>query len=108
MLAQSYQANLDAKVAVVIPAYNEEAKIGATLAGIPAFVATIYAVNDASSDGTAEVIRAAALQDPRIRLIDLPVNSGVGGAIVAGYQAGHRQWRRHCRCHGRRRPDGPS
>ncbi|HEY4199675.1 MAG TPA: glycosyltransferase family 2 protein [Devosiaceae bacterium] len=85
MTSQPHQMRADASVAVVIPAYNEEARIGRTLATVPASVRTIYAVNDASTDSTAAAIRRAAETDSRIVLVDLPINSGVGGAIVAGY-----------------------
>lgn len=75
-----------ARITVVVPAYNEETKIGAMLAGIPALVSRIYVVNDASSDRTTDIVRACADQDPRIVLIDQPKNSGVGASIVAGYE----------------------
>lgn len=75
----------DYRVTVIVPAYNEAAKIAATLAGIPPLVSRIYVVNDASSDRTAEIVRECASRDPRISLIDLAENSGVGAAIVAGY-----------------------
>jgi glycosyltransferase involved in cell wall biosynthesis len=73
------------RVAVVVPAYNEESLLGETIAGIPGFVDAIYVVDDASSDGTAE--RAAQTGDPRVRLIKHERNKGVGAAIVTGYKA---------------------
>ena len=45
------------RVAVVIPAYNEEKLLAATIEGIPNFVDTIYVVDDASRDGTVEAAR---------------------------------------------------
>ena len=40
-------------VAVVVPAYNEEALVGSTVSGIPAFVDSIIVVDDCSKDETA-------------------------------------------------------
>ncbi len=71
-------------VAVVVPAHDEEALIGATLAGIPSFVDRIFVVDDASNDATAE--RAGAVGDPRVELIVHDRNRGVGSAIVTGYK----------------------
>jgi glycosyltransferase involved in cell wall biosynthesis len=72
------------KVAVVVPAHNEEGLIGATLQGIPGFVDRIYVVDDASTDATAE--RARAVEDPRVEVITHDRNRGVGAAIVTGYK----------------------
>ncbi|HZB22772.1 MAG TPA: glycosyltransferase family 2 protein [Gaiellaceae bacterium] len=71
-------------VAVVIPAYDEEKLIGATVAGVPDFVDRILVVDDASTDGTAEAVRASA--DPRVELVSRQENGGVGAAIVTGYE----------------------
>lgn len=76
----------DLAIAVVVPAYNEEAKIANTLATIPGRALRIYVVNDASADRTAEVVRRCMESDKRIILIDQAENQGVGAAIVAGYQ----------------------
>src|SRR3954464_14749245 len=77
---------LDGKrVGVVIPAYNEEHLVAATIAGIPGFVDRIIVVDDKSKDETVERVRE--LQDPRIRLIEHERNGGVGAAIVTGYHA---------------------
>jgi glycosyltransferase involved in cell wall biosynthesis len=70
-------------VAVVVPAYDEEALVGGTVATVPAFVDRILVVDDASRDATAE--RAAAA-DPRVEVIRHEANRGVGAAIVSGYR----------------------
>ena len=76
---------LDGKrVAVVVPARDEEELIGSTLAGIPPFVDRIYVVDDDSRDATATRVRDAG--DPRIELLTHERNSGVGAAIVTGYK----------------------
>jgi glycosyltransferase involved in cell wall biosynthesis len=75
---------LDGKrVAVVVPAHNEEKLIAETIRGIPGFVDRIYVVDDLSTDGTVEAVRALA--DPRVELIEHERNLGVGGAILTGY-----------------------
>ncbi len=73
------------RVAVVVPAHDEEQLIATTVAGIPDFVDRILVVDDASTDGTAERVRASA--DERVRLVARERNGGVGAAIVTGYEA---------------------
>jgi glycosyltransferase involved in cell wall biosynthesis len=76
---------LDGKrVAVVIPAYNEEKLLPETISGIPGFVDRIYVVDDCSKDATVE--RARAVGDPRVHVIEHARNQGVGAAIVTGYK----------------------
>jgi glycosyltransferase involved in cell wall biosynthesis len=72
------------RVAVVVPAHDEEGLIAATLQGIPGFVDRIYVIDDASGDATAE--RARAVDDPRVEVITHDRNRGVGAAIVTGYK----------------------
>jgi glycosyltransferase involved in cell wall biosynthesis len=71
-------------VGVVVPAYDEEELIGATLEGIPPLVDRIFVVNDGSSDHTAEVAQAAG--DGRVEVISHERRSGVGAATVTGYR----------------------
>jgi glycosyltransferase involved in cell wall biosynthesis len=70
-------------VAVVVPAYNEEALVGSTVSGIPAFVDSIIVVDDCSKDETA--VRAQNA-DKRVEVIAHERNQGVGAAIVTGYR----------------------
>lgn len=73
------------RVAVVIPAYREATLLPRTLAGIPAWILYIIVVDDGSPDDTARVAEAAAASDPRIDVVRLGQNQGVGRAIVTGY-----------------------
>ena len=72
------------RVAVVVPAHNEESQIEATLRGIPELVDRIYVVDDASADATVERVRALRLD--RVEVIVHERNGGVGAAIVTGYK----------------------
>src|ERR1043165_362639 len=72
------------RVAVVVPARDEEQLIVATLQGIAGFVDRIFVVDDASSDATAERARSAG--DSRVEVVVHERNRGVGAAIVTGYK----------------------
>jgi glycosyltransferase involved in cell wall biosynthesis len=74
------------RVAVVVPARDEEVLLPETLAGIPELVDRVYVVDDASRDGTLERAREAAGRDPRIEVVVHDRNEGVGAAIVSGYK----------------------
>jgi glycosyltransferase involved in cell wall biosynthesis len=71
-------------VGVVVPAYDEEKLIAATIAGVPEFVDRIYVVDDHSNDATVD--RAGETDDPRVEVIAHDRNQGVGAAIVTGYK----------------------
>jgi glycosyltransferase involved in cell wall biosynthesis len=72
------------RVGVVVPAYDEEALIAATLGGVPPLVDRIFVVDDGSSDGTSE--RALELGDPRVEVLTHESRSGVGAATLTGYR----------------------
>jgi glycosyltransferase involved in cell wall biosynthesis len=74
------------RVAVVVPAHDEEHLLPETLAGLPDFVDRVFVVDDASRDGTADRAREAAVVDSRLELIRHEQNRGVGAAIVTGYR----------------------
>ena len=72
------------RVGVVVPAYDEEALIAATLGGIPSLVDRIFVVDDGSTDRTSE--RALELGDPRVEVLPHERRSGVGAATITGYR----------------------
>ena len=76
----------DKVIAVIVPAYNEETLIGKVLKTVPTYVDRIVVVDDASGDGTGEVVKAHQKEDSRIIYLRHPENEGVGGAIVTGYK----------------------
>lgn len=86
-------------LSIVIPAYNEEQRLPATLRSIAAYVETkdldfveILAVDDGSRDRTAGVVREAAGSDPRIRLLQNPGNRGKGYAVRHGMREARGEW----------------
>jgi glycosyltransferase involved in cell wall biosynthesis len=72
------------RVAVVVPAHDEEQLIVTTLEGIPGFVDRVIVIDDGSRDKTAE--RVLSVGDPRVELISHDRRTGVGAAIVTGYR----------------------
>jgi glycosyltransferase involved in cell wall biosynthesis len=70
------------KVCVIIPAYNEEKSVPTVISRIlhlhPDF--TVLVVDDGSSDRTAAVAKAAGA-----KVVKLPQNLGIGGAVQTGY-----------------------
>jgi glycosyltransferase involved in cell wall biosynthesis len=75
------------RIAVVVPAYNEETQIGKVIETMPEFVDRIVVIDDCSKDKTSEVVKEYAEKDPeRVHLIRHEKNKGVGGAISTGYR----------------------
>ena len=72
------------RVAVVVPAHDEEHLVATTIAGVPALVDRIVIVDDGSSDKTADAARGAG--DPRVEVLVHERNRGVGAATVTGYK----------------------
>jgi glycosyltransferase involved in cell wall biosynthesis len=72
------------RIVVILPAYNEAARIAKVLQSIPSYVRHIVVVDDASRDRTAEVVSALGAVDSRIELVRHSQNQGVGGAMISG------------------------
>jgi dolichyl-phosphate beta-glucosyltransferase len=75
---------------IVIPAYNEGARLGSTLERVLAYVhaqqldAEVIVVNDGSRDNTADLVRSFAEKDPLLRLVENPGNRGKGYSVRNG------------------------
>ena len=71
------------RVAAVVPAFEEEAAIGAVVAEIVAFDPSIdvVVVDDGSSDATAAAAAAAGAT-----VVRLPFNLGIGAAVQTGFR----------------------
>ncbi len=75
---------------IVIPAFNESARIPATLQSVLACIrghgwsAEVIVVNDGSTDATAEVVRSIAATVPEVRLVENPGNRGKGYSVRSG------------------------
>lgn len=89
------------EVSLVIPAYNEEARLGSTLEALVAFLEEVgwdweaVVVDDGSRDRTAEVAQAYAARHPRLRLLRL-AHGGKGWAVRHGMLAARGRFRVLC------------
>lgn len=83
-------------VTVVVPCFDEEAAVEATVEAILAVLAgadgeamtpqpwEVIAVNDGSRDRTAEILHALAARHARLRVIDNAANLGYGASLKRG------------------------
>jgi dolichyl-phosphate beta-glucosyltransferase len=80
----------DIAYSIVIPAYNEGARLGATLEKVLGYVraqgwsAEVIVVNDGSRDNTADLVRGFAAKDGALRLLENPGNRGKGYSVRNG------------------------
>ncbi|MGA9673552.1 MAG: dolichyl-phosphate beta-glucosyltransferase [Terracidiphilus sp.] len=78
------------KYSIVIPAYNESARIPATLERVLSYVhakgwqVEVIVVNDGSTDDTPAVVNNFAQTAPEVRLIENPGNHGKGYSVRHG------------------------
>jgi glycosyltransferase involved in cell wall biosynthesis len=78
------------RYSIVIPAYNESARIPATLRNVLECVrsqgwnAEILVVNDGSRDNTAELVRSIMQDAPEVKLLSNPSNRGKGYSVRHG------------------------
>jgi len=76
------------KVLIIVPAYNESRAIRITVRDLkrmyPAY--DVLVINDGSIDDTERQAESAGA-----RVVSLPYNLGIGGAIQTGYQVAHAE-----------------
>jgi dolichyl-phosphate beta-glucosyltransferase len=88
-------------VSVVIPAYNEEARLDSTLQALIAYLdrqpwdCEIRVVDDGSQDATCRVVEGRAARTPRVVLQREP-HRGKGGAVKAGLLKASAEYRFIC------------
>jgi len=84
--------DLKGGISVFLPAYNEAENIERAVNRAVEVLADItdnyevLVINDASTDNTAEIVGNLIAQNPKIRLINHPKNTRLGGAITTGFQ----------------------
>ena len=85
-------------LSVVVPAYNEERRIGKTLAAMRQFLDQqpyhyeVLVVNDGSRDTTSAVVLIIAEGWPELKLISNPINQGKGAAVKQGILAARGEY----------------
>lgn len=73
------------KIAVIIPAYNEQLLLPETIKGLPEYLDKIIIINDCSTDTTSVVIKEFSKKDNRIIAINHETNKGLGQSLIDGY-----------------------
>lgn len=82
--------NTSNDISIVIPAYNESARLGRTLDRVLDFIrkcewdAEVIVVDDGSSDGTADLVRNYAQRNAIVSLVQNPSNRGKGYSVRNG------------------------
>lgn len=81
-------SNID--LTIVIPAYNEEIRLGSTLFNTLDYfralnpIFEVIVVDDGSTDGTASLVRGLMDANPELRILSYPKNEGKGYAVKFG------------------------
>jgi dolichyl-phosphate beta-glucosyltransferase len=77
-------------LSVIIPAYNEQKRLPNTLKSVTAYLSKqsypweVVVVDDGSQDKTADLVRAASITTPQVRLLQYGTNRGKGYAVRYG------------------------
>ncbi len=80
------------ELSIIIPAYNEEKRIGKTLDAYSKFFNDlkidykIYVILNGCKDKTLDIVLASVKRNARITYLDIPEAIGKGGAVVEGFK----------------------
>ena len=101
----SHPMNLNEYVSAIMPARNEERTIARAVRSVAeqAEVREVVVIDDQSTDGTGDVLRRLAAEQPKVRMIEAgPVPGGVGGEKPGGMARRAESRLRLAAFHGRR------
>src|SRR5579859_2808602 len=73
------------KVAVSVPAYNEEKLIKKTLESIPSYIDLVVVVDDKSRDQTVSEVKKIKKDNKKIHLIEAKANKGLGDTVIKAH-----------------------
>jgi dolichol-phosphate mannosyltransferase len=79
----------EAGVWLIVPCYKVRDHIAQVIARMPAWIEGVVCVDDACPEGSGDFIERQ-ITDPRVHLVRLARNHGVGGATLAGYAEADR------------------
>ncbi len=79
------------KIALVIPARNEQKLIKPTLLSVPKLIDRIYVIDDGSTDKTSFVVKSLIKKNKKIKLLQHQINIGPGAAIITGYKQSSKE-----------------
>ncbi len=76
------------RILAIIPAFNEEESIEQVINDLQQYQPNIHilVINDGSSDNTSSIVR-----ELNVKIVDLPYNLGIGGALHTGYLYAYEQ-----------------
>jgi len=89
---------MDIYLSVIIPAYNEECRIGRTLTKLRSYLDNqnytyeVVVSDDGSSDTTREIVNIIAEGWPQLRLLIAPQNQGKGAVVKQGVLSAHGRY----------------
>lgn len=86
-------------ISIVIPAYNEQRRLAATLSSVLSYLgrkdwrfAEVVVVDDGSADSTARLAEESAASHPEVRLVRNPGNRGKGYSVRHGVMEAKGDW----------------